>query len=103
MNNYFENLKSKPDHLKKRFSFIIAFSFSALILIGWITSYSFIPLSNQKAESLDNSEYVSSIDTPASSLSASVINAWNDFKSLIFDSNKVEFSKDDIKVEAGGR
>jgi len=104
MNNYFENLKTKPIHHKKRFAFLVSFSFSFLILAGWLASYG-VSSSTVIADSTDSNGNVvtSSIDAPVSSLTATAIGAWTDIKNLFWGSNKTEYSKDEIQVKAGDR
>ena len=60
MFNYIENLKSKPDHIKKRFAFTVSATISGLILVGWIASYGI----SSKPTIADNA------DAPVSSLTA---------------------------------
>ncbi len=90
MNNYLENLKNKPDHIKKRFAFVTSLSVTLIIFMGWMVSYS---LKSQTAVLAD---------APASSLTANVSNIFKDIKN-IFSSNKVEFDANDIEVTGGTR
>lgn len=99
MNNYIENLKTKPEHIKKRFAFLVSFSFSALILVGWIASYGFV--SNSVVANSANGDATTTIDTPVTSVTASVIGAYDDLKNIIFGSNKTEYSAPTVIVEAG--
>jgi hypothetical protein len=100
MRNYLNNLKTKPDHIKRRFAFLISFSFTSLIFIGWIASYGF----QSTATLADvNNENKVVVDAPVSSLTASVVGAYDDIKSVIFGSNKVEYSVAEVQVTAGER
>lgn len=100
MKNYINNLKTKPEHVKKRFAFLVSFSFSALILIGWIASYGFA--SNPVvADTTDNTS--AAIDTPINSVTASVVGAYNDLKNIIFGPNKAEYTAPSVTVSAGDK
>lgn len=96
MENYIENLKQKPEHIRKRFAFIVAFSFSFIVLAGWIASYG---LKSSPVLADKNSN----VDAPVSSLTATVVDAYDDIKNIIFGSNKTEYSSDIIEVSGGKR
>jgi len=101
MNEYLSNLKEAPDHKKKRFAFTVAFSFSFLVLVGWLGSY-FVGSSAIVADNSSDTDKTV-IENPVNSLSATVIGAWTDLKNIISGSNKVQYSKDSITVEGGSR
>jgi hypothetical protein len=102
MNDYLENLKTKPHHVKKRFAFIVSFSFTFLVFAGWMASYGFNSSSVIAENVIKDGEEVI-VETPVSSLTASAFGAWSDIKNLLFGSNKAEYSKDNVTVEAGSR
>lgn len=98
MFEYIENLKTKPEHVRKRFAFITSFSISAVIFLGWVASYGI----NSSPVLTDNKDGKSKVEAPVSSLTASAINIYGDVKSIIFGSNKVDYSSQ-IEVTGGGR
>ena len=100
MINYINDLKTKPEHIRKRHAFLISFGFTFLILAGWIASYGFKP-SAVIAVKKESNKVVT--DTPISSLRATAIGAWSDIKNIVFGSNKVEITNDDVEVTAGKR
>lgn len=103
MNNYLENLKTKPHHVKKRFAFIVSFSFTFLVFAGWMASYGFNS-SSVIAENVEKADGTTAVvETPVSSLTATALGAWNDIKNLFSGSNKAEYSKASVTVEAGSR
>lgn len=102
MNDYIADLKTKPDHVKKRFAFLVAFSFTFIVFAGWIASYGFNS-SSVIAENVEKDGETIRVETPVSSLTASAIGAWSDIKNLFSGSNKAEYSKDNVTVEAGSR
>ena len=65
MIDYIENLKLKPEHVRRRFAFLVSFSFTFLIFAGWMASYSLnsSPVladkdANGNSIKLDNETYV---------------------------------------------
>lgn len=96
MNNYIENLKQKPEHVRKRFAFIVSFAFAFIVFAGWIASYG---LKSSPVLADKNS----SVDAPVSTITASVIGAYDDIKNILFGSNKAEYSADFIEVTGGKR
>ncbi|MEK7463975.1 MAG: hypothetical protein AAB610_02545 [Patescibacteria group bacterium] len=96
MNDYIENLKQKPEHVRKRFAFMVAFSFTFIVFAGWMASYGL-----KSSPVLADKD--STVDAPVSTLTASVKGAYEDVKNIIFGSNKVEYSGDFIEVTGGKR
>jgi phospholipase/lecithinase/hemolysin len=89
--NYINNLKTKPEQVRKRFALTVSLAVTGLILIGWIASYS-----------ITSTPTVSdATDAPVSSLTASVGSIYSDIKNMIFGSNKAEFGT--IEVTPGNR
>lgn len=89
--NYIDTLKTKPEHVKRRFALTVSSVVTGLIIIGWIASYGIT----------STPTVADSTDAPVSSLTASVGNIYNDLKSMIFGSNKAEFGA--IEVTPGNR
>ena len=96
MFDYIENLKTQPVHVRKRFAFVTAFSFSALILAGWLGSYAL-------KSSPILAEGKSKIEAPVSSLTASAGSLWGDIKGFFKSSNETKYSSDAFEVEGGTR
>ena len=96
MDNYIENLKQKPEHIRKRFAFLVSSSITIVIFAGWIASYGL-----QSSPALADKD--SNVDAPVSSLTATVVGAYDDIKNMIFGSNKVKYSSDIIEVSGGKR
>ena len=96
MNDYIENLKQKPEHVRKRFAFTVAFAFTFIVFAGWMASYSL-----KSSPVLADKD--SNVDAPVSTLTASVVGAYNDIKNIIFGSNEAEYSSDFIEVSGGKR
>jgi hypothetical protein len=84
---HIEKMKEKPEHVRKQYAFLIAFSFSFLIFAGWMASYTIHPNATQ-----------AKVDKPLKSLTASVSDAFKDVKDIFVGTNKFEY-KDPVNVE----
>jgi hypothetical protein len=96
MNDYIENLKQKPEHVRKRFAFTVAFVFTSIVFVGWVASYGL-----KSSPVLADKE--NKVEAPVSSLTASVSGLYADVKNIIFGSNKVEYSSDVFEIVGGNR
>jgi len=96
MLEHIENMRSKPEHIRKRYSFIVSFSISSLIFVGWIASYGL-----HKSPVISDSSN-SKVEAPASALTASVSGLFDDLKNMFSGTNKVEYSSQ-IEVKGGKR
>lgn len=101
MEKFLENLRAKPEHIKSRIAFVVSFSFTFLVFAGWIASYGFNSSAIIAENKVEDDGTVTVIETPVSSLSATAIGAWDDFKDFFKSSNKIEYSKDSVQIEAG--
>jgi len=86
-------ISEKPDHIRKRYSFLISFGITAVIFVFWISSFSFVksPADKALAKAMNN------IDTPAQSLVASVGSFFTDIKEIFFGSKKVKYTTIEVK------
>ncbi len=103
MINYINNLKTKPEHIRKRFAFMFASTLTFIVFAGWIASSGLVTNKTISKNTDRKSSQGTSIDKPISSLSATAIGAWSDIKSIFFGSNKVEFTNDSIEILPGNR
>jgi uncharacterized membrane protein len=94
MLEHIERMKQKPEHIRRRYAFVVSFSISALIFVGWVSSYG-ISTSPVVAEK-------KVIESPATSLTASAIGVFKDIKSIFVGSNSVEYNSQ-IEVTGGER
>ncbi len=99
MLEHIENMRSKPEHVRRRYAFVVSFSITAVIFFGWMASYG---LSSSPVLTQKNADGESSVEAPVSTLTASVVGAYDDIKSIFFGSNKVDYSSG-IEVTAGER
>ena len=99
MLEHIENMKSKPEHIRKRYAFVVSFTFTMVILLGWLASYG---ITSSPVLTDSNAKGETKVDAPVTSLTASVGNIFNDLKTMFSSSNKVEYSSQ-IEVIGGKR
>jgi len=92
---HIENLREKPEHVRKRFAFITSLSITLIIFFGWIASYG-IQSNSVVSQNIETK-------TPLSSLTAGVGDVWDYIKGMFVNSNKAEYSAGEIEVTAGKR
>ena len=93
--NHIENLKAKPEHVRRRAAFWYSFGLTAIIFVFWIGSFSSIGGSAKTYVA----SAVDSAGAPAQSIMASVGSAASsigsffvDIKELIFSPKKVIYN-----------
>jgi hypothetical protein len=95
LQNHLENLRAKPEHIRKQIAFWSAFGVTLVIFVFWISSFmGFTKTAGQAVSSA-----VEKAGTPAQSLTASVGGFFTDIKDLIFSPRKVTYS--DVIVTPG--
>jgi hypothetical protein len=87
-----ENMRQKPEHVRKRFAFWFSFSVASIIFIFWLAS--FTSLSDSLNKKISN--ITGQIDSPRETLVASVGNLFGDIKDIFFKKKTVRYS--DIEV-----
>ena len=90
-----ENLRQKPEHVRKNIAFWTSFGITAVIFVFWIASMT--SLGNQTQQAVAHA--VKQAGTPAQSLTASVGSLFTDVKDLFFKPRIVNYS--DIIVKPG--
>ncbi len=93
---HIDRMKEKPEHVRKRFAFLVSFAITFVIFAGWMASYG---LKSSPILAKDQNK----VDKPVSSLTASVGDIWDDIKSMFSGSNKFEYSSDNLEVKGGSR
>ena len=94
---HIERMREKPEHVRKRYAFLVSGCVTVRIFFFWIASYGI--QSKPVAKTQDGKTI--SIATPISSLTAGVGDAFNYVKELIFGANKVQYSSDNVEVVPG--
>ncbi len=102
---YIEKLKMKPEHIRRRYAFVVSFAISFTILAGWLGSYG-LRTSPILAEQNSSTSSVSEakVKKPITSLTASVGDAFKDIKDIFVGTNKFEYNNTGtLEVKTGNR
>lgn len=94
-NAHLENLRSKPDYVRRRIAFWSAFGITAVIFAFWSASFT---VSGSDAKGAV-AQAVNKVDSPATSLVASVGSFFVDIKDIMFGPRKVTYPQ--IEVSPG--
>ncbi|OHA16716.1 MAG: hypothetical protein A3C79_00020 [Candidatus Taylorbacteria bacterium RIFCSPHIGHO2_02_FULL_45_28] len=92
-----ENLRAKPEHIRKRVAFWTSFGITAIIFAFWLASFSITGSTANTAVATA----VAKAGNPGSSLIAGVGNFFVDIKEMIFGARKIKYSE--VEVRAGDR
>ena len=95
LQNHLENLRSKPDHVRRRIAFWSSFGITAIIFTFWLGSMTGVNTTTGAAVT----QAVSRVGSPAQSLVANVGALFGDLKDMIFSPKKVTYST--IEVSPG--
>lgn len=91
---HIENMKQKPEHVRKRYAFVVSGIFTLIIFFGWIASYGIINTPSKDALATK---------APIQSLTAGVGDVWDYIKDMFNGSNQAEYVSPDIEVLPGKR
>ena len=89
---HLENIRAKPDYIRKRFSFLVSFGITAIIFVFWLGSYGIF---NNTANSAVATT-VNKIGSPGQSLVASVGSFFTDIRDIIFGPKKVTYTSIEV-------
>ena len=89
---HLENIRTKPDHIRRRFSFLMSFGITAIIFIFWLGSYGIF---NDTANNAVTTA-VNKIGSPGQTLVASVESFFFDVRDLVFGPKKVIYSSIEV-------
>ena len=91
---HLQNIRSKPDHIRRRIALGTAFGITAIIFAFWLASFT---------ASINSSDTVSvaskQVSTPGQALIAGVGGFFGDIKDMIFGSKKITYSE--VEVSPG--
>ena len=90
---YIQQLRSKPEHVRRRIAFWSSFGVTAVIFAFWLASFTAAVASPQDISA------VAKINTPGQSLIAGVGNFFGDIKDMIFGTKKVTYAE--VEVSPG--
>jgi hypothetical protein len=95
LNSQLENLRSKPEHVRKSIAFWSAFGITLVIFAFWVASFTAWGVSTQTSIA----QVVQKADTPGQSLVAGVGSFFYDLKDLVFGAKKISYST--VEVSPG--
>ena len=87
-----ENLRAKPEHIRRRYAFWTSLGLTAIIFVFWLASFSSWGASSSEVVA----NVVEKSGTPAQSLLAGVGSVFTDLSDIIFGPKKVEFSSVEV-------
>ncbi|MFA6553936.1 MAG: hypothetical protein WCS89_00300 [Candidatus Paceibacterota bacterium] len=93
LQDHIENLRAKPEHIRKRYSFSISLGVTAIIFAFWISSFG--GHSNDVVATA-----VNKIETPGRSMIASVGSFFVDIRDIVFGPKKVNYTST-VEVKPG--
>lgn len=101
MKEYLDNLRAKPDHVKRRIAFLSSTGVTVVIFMFWIASFGIQSgsngvLANGSATSTNGS---SQIESPARSLTASVSDAAGNIFGGMWDAIKSTFTSGPKQID----
>lgn len=87
-----ENLRSKPDHVKRRYAFWSSLSFTSLVFVFWISSFA----SWGSTTTPVVAEAVNRAGSPGQSMVAAVGSFFVDIKDMVFGPKKMSYSSIEV-------
>lgn len=94
--HHLENLRQKPEHIRKRIAFWSSFGITAIIFVFWLGSFSSFGLTDTNGSGAIVAEKVQKAGNPGQSMVAAVGSLFTDIKEIIFGSKKVEYSSIEV-------
>ncbi|MDB5258828.1 MAG: hypothetical protein JWO73_36 [Candidatus Taylorbacteria bacterium] len=79
MKRHLENLRAKPDHVKRNIAFGTSLGITAIIFVFWVVSLTV----QAPSVSASNDDALAKVESPFSSMSASVGDAWSSIKDVL--------------------
>jgi len=87
-----ENLRQKPEHIKRRYAFWSSLGITAFIFVFWLASFSSWGSTSKEAVA----NVVSKAGSPAESMIAGVGSFFMDIKDMIFGPRKVTYTSVEV-------
>ncbi len=95
--SHIENLRGKPEHVRKRVAFWYSFGITAIIFTFWVSSFNIVGQKAQGTLAKNTTENV----TPGQSMVAAVGTLFDDVRDMFFGAKKIEYSS--VEVVSGKR
>jgi hypothetical protein len=87
------NIRAKPEHVRKRYAFWLSFGFTAIVFAFWLGSFNSIRTNSQASVA----SAVEKAGSPASTMVASVGTFFKDIKEMVFGTKKVTYSSVEVR------
>ncbi|MFA6404465.1 MAG: hypothetical protein WCW03_00435 [Candidatus Paceibacterota bacterium] len=95
--SYIENLRTKPEHVRRRHAFWYSFGVTFVIFAFWISSWTTLGNTTKGVVT----KAVDKVETPAQSLIAGVGSFFVDIKDIVFGPKKIIYSE--VEAVPGNR
>ncbi len=95
--NHIERMREKPEHVRKQYAFFSSLGITAIILMFWVASFNGSFAIDPTVIATEKTE----VESPVSSLTANVSDAFTYVKDMIFGVNKAEYESDVVEVVPG--
>lgn len=92
--SYLENLRAKPEHVRRRIAFWSSFAFTAIVFAFWLGSFTGTFSNGSVGTAI--SAAVGKAGSPGQSLVAGVGAFIGDLKDLVFGSKKIEYASVEV-------
>jgi hypothetical protein len=89
---YLSELRTKPEHIRRRFAFWTSLGITFVIFVFWLSSFSRFGVASRMIVAYE----VRKAGTPAESLVAAVGSFFVDIKDLVFGAKKMTYSSVEI-------
>ena len=93
--SYLENLRAKPEHVRKQYAFWSSLSVSVVIFAFWLASFSSIGSASRGAVA----SAVGKVGSPGQSMIAAVGSFFTDIRDIVFGPKKITYST--VQVSPG--
>ncbi len=97
INAHLDNLRSKPEHIRRRYAFWTSLGITAVIFAFWAASFTAIGDTSKSAVA----SVVDKAQSPAQSMTASVGSFFADIKDILFGPRRVTYTN--IQVAPGNK
>lgn len=92
LQSHLENLRAKPEHIRKRYAFWTSLGITVVIFAFWVASFSSWSATSTPAVAAT----VDKAGTPAQSMIAGVGSFFGDLKDMIFGAKKIKYTSVEV-------
>lgn len=92
LQSYIENLKQRPEHVRRRYAFGVSLGVTAIIFAFWLASFSVIG----NAAKGTVAQVMGRVETPTQSMVAAVGSFFTDLKDIVLGPKKIQYSEVEV-------